>query len=96
MHRVRKAAAFIKFNMPFGTSWNAPVLTDAEAYDLAAFINDDELHPRKMYDLSRDYPNIADKPIDYPFGPYADPFSEQQHKFGPFLPIIDWWKQNRN
>ncbi|TRZ75539.1 MAG: cytochrome C, partial [Chitinophagaceae bacterium] len=30
----------------------------------------------------------ATKPVDYPFGPYADTFSEQQHKFGPFEPIV--------
>ena len=27
------------------------------------------------------------KPVDAPYGPYADRFSEQRHKFGPFQPI---------
>ena len=26
-------------------------------------------------------------PIDTPYGPYADQFSPEQHKFGPFEPI---------
>jgi thiosulfate dehydrogenase len=28
-----------------------------------------------------------EKPVDAPYGPYADGFSEQQHKYGPFAPI---------
>ena len=27
------------------------------------------------------------KPVDTPYGPYADGFSLEQHKFGPFGPI---------
>jgi thiosulfate dehydrogenase len=27
---------------------------------------------------------VSTKPVDYPFGPYADGFSETQHKYGPF------------
>jgi len=25
--------------------------------------------------------------MDYPYGPYADRFSETQHKYGPYGPI---------
>ncbi|MBI1860606.1 MAG: c-type cytochrome [Deltaproteobacteria bacterium] len=87
MHRVRKAAAFIKYNMPFGTSWKKPLLTDEEAYDVAAFIDDDRIHPRPLVDISHDYPDLIDKPLDYAYGPFNDPFSEEEHKFGPFEPI---------
>ncbi|MGZ3933131.1 MAG: c-type cytochrome, partial [Bacteroidia bacterium] len=38
-------------------------------------------------DQSRDWPKLTGKPVDHPFGPYADAFSEQQHKYGPFAPI---------
>jgi thiosulfate dehydrogenase len=38
-------------------------------------------------DLSKDWPDLSTKPIDYPFGPFLDTFSEQQHKLGPFKPI---------
>ena len=37
--------------------------------------------------VSKDYPNIAGKPVDYPYGPFNDAFTEQQHKYGPFEPI---------
>ncbi|RYF69755.1 MAG: hypothetical protein EOO39_17000, partial [Cytophagaceae bacterium] len=50
--------------------------------------------PRPAKDLSRDWPNIAGKPIDHPFGPYADSFPEKQHKFGPFKPIKAWQDQH--
>ena len=37
----------------------------------------------------QDWPNISSKPVDHPFGPYTDGFSEQQHKYGPFAPIAE-------
>ena len=37
--------------------------------------------------LDKDFPNLLEKPADTPYGPYADGFSEQQHKYGPFAPI---------
>src|ERR1700731_3978056 len=42
--------------------------------------------PQKA-DLARDYPILLQKPVDSPYGPYADDFSPQQHKYGPFGPI---------
>jgi thiosulfate dehydrogenase len=32
---------------------------------------------------------LLDKPVDTAYGPYADGFSEEQHKYGPFQPIRD-------
>jgi thiosulfate dehydrogenase len=93
MHRVLKAARFIKANMPHQQAyWNKPVLTDAEAIDVAAFINDDRLHVRPESQFSPGYPNISKKPIDYYKPPFADTFSAEQHKFGPYQPIIDYHK----
>jgi thiosulfate dehydrogenase len=77
-------AGFIKNNMPFGTEYHKPVLTDEEAWDLAAFVNS---QPRPHLDQSKDWKDITKKPIDYPFGPYIDSFSERQHKYGPYTPI---------
>jgi thiosulfate dehydrogenase len=85
MTRVLDAASFIKNNMPFGTTYTAPVLSDEEAYDVAAFIDSAE-RPQKA-DLAKDYPNLLQKPVDSPYGPYADDFSPAQHKYGPFAPI---------
>jgi thiosulfate dehydrogenase len=85
MARLLGAAAFIKGNMPIGTTFNAPVLSDDDAYDVAGFINS---HPRpQKANLDRDFPNRLQKPVDTPYGPYADGFSQQQHQFGPFEPI---------
>jgi len=97
MHRVLKAARFIKANMPDKQAkWNAPVLTDEEAIDVAAFINNDAEHPRphKKDVSSGDYPAINVKPIDYDRGPYKDTFSETRHKFGPWKAIIEFHKAN--
>lgn len=85
MYRLSRLAGFIKNNMPFGATWKDPQLTNEEAWDLAAFINS---QPRPQKFFPYDWPNIAKKPADHPFGPYADSFSEQQHKYGPFDPII--------
>jgi thiosulfate dehydrogenase len=85
LFRISSLAGYVKDNMPFGQAYHqSPVLSDAEAWDVAAFINS---RPRPVSDLSKDWPDISKKPVDYPFGPYADGFSDTQHKFGPFSPI---------
>lgn len=84
LYRLSRMAGYVKDNMPFGVSHGYSQLSDEQAWDVAAFINSQE-HPYK--DLSMDWPNKNTKPVDYPFGPYGDTFSEQQHKFGPFDPI---------
>lgn len=84
LYRLSRFAGYIKSNMPQGATYNNPQLTDEEAWDLAAFVNS---QPRPDKDLKKDWPKIAAKPIDHPFGPYADSFTEQQHKYGPFEPI---------
>jgi thiosulfate dehydrogenase len=85
MHRVLTAANFIKARMPFGQA----DLTDDDAYDVAAYINS---KPRPaMSGLERDYPDRAAKPVDSPYGPYADPFPQERHKYGPYQEIRDWY-----
>ncbi len=93
--RVVKLARFIKANMPDKkATWKKPYLTDEQALDVAAFINDGKMHPRpQKRDKSKpDYADIKMKAIDYEFGPYIDTFSEYQHKYGPFKPIISYRK----
>jgi thiosulfate dehydrogenase len=85
MGRVLTAAGFVRHNMPLGTTFSAPVLSDEEAYDVAAYINS-KARPT-VADLDKDYPNKLQKPADAPYGPYVDGFSVEQHKFGPFAPI---------
>jgi thiosulfate dehydrogenase len=85
MSRVLTAAAYAMHNMPLGTTFNAPVLTDEDAYDVAGYIVS-QSRPEKG-DLDKDFPIRLQKPIDTPYGPYADGFSPTQHKLGPFEPI---------
>lgn len=80
IHRLSLLAGLIKNNMPFGINWKAPELTTEEAWDVAAFIAA-QPRPKKTF---ADWKDLSKKPVDYPFGPYADAFSEQQHKYGPF------------
>jgi thiosulfate dehydrogenase len=85
MTRVLTSAAFVRHNMPFGTTFDAPVLTDADAYDVAGYINSKD-RPVKT-GLDKDFPKLLQKSADTPYGPYVDSFPPQQHKFGPFGPI---------
>jgi thiosulfate dehydrogenase len=85
MSRLLTAAAYAMHNMPIGTVFNAPVLTDEEAYDVAAYVINQK-RPQ-MANLDRDFPTRLQKPIDTPYGPYVDGFSLEQHRYGPFEPI---------
>lgn len=86
LYRLSRFAGYVKNNMPQGVTHENPQLTDAEAWDVAAYVNSQQ-HPDR--DLSADWPRLAAKPVDHPFGPYVDTFSEEQHKFGPFAPIAE-------
>jgi thiosulfate dehydrogenase len=85
MSRLLTAAAYAMHNMPFGTTFNAPVLADEEAYDVAAYVVSQQ-RPEKA-NLDQDFPVRLQKPIDTPYGPYVDGFSLEQHRYGPFGPI---------
>ncbi|MCS6916645.1 MAG: c-type cytochrome [Chitinophagales bacterium] len=84
LYRITHFAKFVKNNMPLGATFKNPLLTDEEAYDVAAYVNS---QPRPHLPVPHDWPDISKKPIDHPFGPYADSFSEEQHKYGPWKPI---------
>ena len=93
LFRLSRFAGYIKNNMPFETDYHSPQLSNEQAWDVAAFVNS---QPRPVKDLSKDWPNISKKPVDHPFGPYTDSFSEQQHKFGPYAPIKDYRERNKH
>lgn len=92
LFRLSGFAGYVKMNMPFGVTYQKPLLSDEEAWHVAAYVNS---MPRPVKDLSGDWPDISGKPFDHPFGPYADPFPEEQHKYGPFKPIRYWIKKNK-
>jgi thiosulfate dehydrogenase len=86
MNRVLTAARFIKARMPFGQ----PDLTDDQAFDVAAYINS---KPRPVKsNLEADFPDRARKHVDSPYPPYADDFPQEQHKYGPFRPIREYYE----
>jgi len=86
MHRLIASASYIRANMPLGTNAAAPVLSVEDAWDVAAFVNSQPRPSRPG--LDRDYPDRSRKPIDAPFPPYADAFPLEQHRLGPFKPIL--------
>jgi len=90
LYRISNFAKYVKYNMPQGTTFQAPQLTDEEAWDVAAFVVSQK---RPHINVPKDWPDISGKPVDHPFGPYADPFAETQHKYGPFKPILDEQKK---
>jgi thiosulfate dehydrogenase len=92
LYRLSRFAGYIKANMPLGASYRMPMLSDEEAWDLAAYVNS---MPRPSKDLSKDWPKIEEKNFDHPFGPFADVYSEEQHKYGPFGPIKSAQKKSK-
>ena len=91
MNRVLTAAQFIKGNMPFGATVDNPILTDEEAYHVAAYIDSFD-RPLKS-NPEADFPDKKLKPVSTPYGPWEDDFSAEQHKYGPFPPIIAFYKE---
>ncbi len=90
LYRIGNFAKFVKNNMPQGATYENPQLTDEEAWDVAAYVNSQS---RPHINVPKDWPDKSKKPIDHPFGPYADNFSEQQHKYGPYKPIAEEQKK---
>ncbi|HSN61490.1 MAG TPA: c-type cytochrome [Ferruginibacter sp.] len=89
LYRISNFAKYIKYNMPQGVTHENPQLTDDEAWDVAAYVLTQN---RPHINTPKDWPDKSKKPVDHPFGPYADAFSEKQHKLGPFKPIMQAMK----
>ncbi len=84
MARLTMFANFVHSAMPETTA-GTPDTPPEVAWDIAAFALS---HPRPAFDRkSYDYPKRLEKPVDTPYGPYADGFDETAHKLGPFAPI---------
>ena len=91
MNRLIMATRFIKHNMPLGASHDAPQLSDDEAYDVAAFMLS-KPRPTKA-NLEVDFPARWNKPVDSAFPPYLLGATPDQHRFGPFPPLVEKQKQ---
>lgn len=90
LFRMSRFAGYVRYNMPQGASYLHPQLTDEEAWNVAGFVNS---QPRPEKDITADWPKIEEKPFDHPFGPYTDPFTEHQHKYGPYKPIKEFYQK---
>lgn len=86
LYRVSNMAKYIQANMPLGARYDSTLLSTEEAWDIAAYVNSRQ---RPIKSFPNDWPKIETKPFDHPFGPFTDSFTEEQHKFGPFKPIIE-------
>lgn len=92
LYRLSSFASFVKNNMPFNQATHTTnKLSLEEAWDVAAFVNS---QPRPHLDQKKDWPHLDQKPVDLPFGPYADGYTERQHKYGPFGPIEEARKES--
>ena len=85
MSRIITLANFVHFNMPHGADYLDPRLSVEDAWDVAGYVVS-QPRPHKA-DQEKDFPDLLLKPVDTPFGPYADKYSEKVHKYGPFAAI---------
>jgi thiosulfate dehydrogenase len=92
MARAITAAQFVHANMPFGTTFEAPVLSVTDAFDVIAFISG-QPRPHRA-GLAADFPDRARKPVDAAYPPFVGPFTPDQHRLGPWKPIQVWMKAN--
>lgn len=88
MFRVIRAADWIVANMPLGADNHNRILTDAQAYDVAAYINDYDKPRTVKKDREKDFPDVKVKVPDSDIAPYNDDKNRHQHKFGPYKGII--------
>ena len=88
MARIVTGAWFVHANMPKGVTYQYPLLSADEAYDVMAFV-DTQPRPRKA-DLAKDYPDVWLKPIGTLFPPWPGNFTSEQNRFGPWGPILAW------
>jgi thiosulfate dehydrogenase len=92
MARPITAAQFIRANMPNGTDFAHPVLTESEAFDVAVFVDS---QPRPHHEGNeRDFPDRSLKPADALYPPFVGPFPPGQHLTGPWPPIQQWERAN--
>lgn len=91
MARLITAANFIHSNMPNGVDYLHPRLTPEEAWDVAAYMVS-KPRPHKS-GAEKDFPDLLQKPVDAAYGPYADGFSQAQHKYGPWAAIREKLKE---
>lgn len=84
MYRTLKAADFIRSNMPLGATKENPILSDEEAYNVAAYMNLDSHDRPEKANRNEDFPDEIVKAPDV----YREGKEAFEHKFGPYGKII--------
>lgn len=91
MNRLLTLMRYLKPDTPMGTTHKDAVLSDIEAYDVAGYLVSMP-RPVKTH-LEEDFPERWNKPVDAAYPPYVDGMSADQHKFGPFQPLEDKFRE---
>ena len=92
LFRISNFSQYIHANMPHGATFENPILSEEESWDIAAYVLS---LPRPKKEFPGDWPKLKTKPVDHPFGPYEDMFPEEQHKYGPFEPIERFYQAEK-
>ena len=90
MFAVPLLARYIRASMPFGTRYDRPRLSPAEALDIAAYLNDDAMPRGQNPARSRLYPDSVLRPQGFaiPENFVGQPIEAYRRaKFGPFLNV---------
>jgi thiosulfate dehydrogenase len=92
MNRLLTAMRYLKPDTPImGATHKDVVLSDIEAYDVAGYLVS---MPRPVKaNLEQDFPERWNKPVDAAYPPYVDGMSADQHKYGPFQPLADKFRE---
>jgi thiosulfate dehydrogenase len=91
MNRLLTLMRYLKPDTPMGATHKDAVLSDIEAYDVAGYLVS---MPRPVKaNLEEDFPDRWNKPVDAAFPPYVDEMPPDQHKYGPFQPLADKFRE---
>ena len=84
MSRIIKATAFIHANMPLGASWDKPVLSVNDAFDVAGYV--ESLSRPNHPGGDKDFHDPEFRPADYPVPAYFEEHKKalERARYGPF------------
>lgn len=91
MFMIPLMTAFLYNNMPQGASYEKPLLSVSDAYDIAAYVNSNLFHNHNR-NRSGMYPNPAFRPEGFAIKEYFenDETGYERARFGPYK-TKNWW-----
>lgn len=66
LYRLSNFAGYVKYNMPNGATHDAPMLSDEDSWDVAAYVNS---QPRPKMNIAKDWPDASRSPLITPSAP---------------------------